>query len=442
MPDDVTPSRVLQDLRRRWKEALVVAAAVVVGAVLYAQSLPNEYEGKAVVAFSPRAALNIGADTVRVVMPKYVAYATSRATVNRVAAELGEDSGELAKAVDASVEPDSGNLTVKVTLTSARRAAEATNALADDILQFADTDDLLDAVVVAPALPPRIPSGPPRRLFAAAAVVLGTLLGLAMAFLLERGRPRVRTWRDVAIVTGYPVVGRVPPARVLRAATVEALADPAVGASVRTLRTNLERVSRELPVHVLVVTSSVSGEGKTTLAASLAVALSRLEANVLLVDADLRRPGVAKLFGMKERPGLSELLQGSATLEECLRPGPVPALHVVPTAVDADAGDLLARRFVDVLRAARERFDVVVVDAPPMLGGDDARTIATMCDGTLFVVGADTPATSVSEAANALDALGVRVLGAVANRMRDPRGLGSYGAYGTYGAVPSSVDQP
>ena len=112
-------------------------------------------------------------------------------------------------------------------------------------------------------------------------------------------------------------------------------------------------------------------------------------------------------------------------------------LGVLPTSVDPDAGDLLARRFADVLMEARERFDVIVVDAPPLLGGDDARTLATLCDGVLMVVGSETLATSVSEAASALDALGVRVLGAVANRARDPKGFGAYGTYGLYGADKS-----
>ena len=437
MPEEVTPSAVLQTLRRRWKAALLVAVAVVAGAVLYAESLPDEYEGRTVVAFSPRPGLNVGADAVRVVLPKYVAYATARATVNRVAATLGEDPAVLARAVDASVASDSGNLTIKVTLSSAPRASEAANAVSNDVLRFADSDELLRAVVVAPALPPTSPSGPPRRLLAAAALVVGALLGLAIAFLLERGRPRVRTWRDVGVVTGYPVVGRIPPARALRGAPLDALLDPAVGAAVRTLRTNLERMSRERPVHILVVTSSVPGEGKTTVAGVLAVALARLDADVLLVDADLRRPGLTRLFAVSSEPGLATVLRDKHSFATALRPGPVPTLTLLPTAADPDAGDLLARRFSDVLRNARERFDVVIVDAPPLLGGDDARTLATLCDGALLVVGADTVAESAGEAASALDALGIRVLGAVANRMRDRRGMGTYGAYGTYGATPA-----
>jgi capsular exopolysaccharide synthesis family protein len=435
--DDVTLPVVFRDLLRRWKVATLVTLAVVAGTTAYAASLPDEYTASVVVSFAPKPEATVGADTVRVVLPRYVAYVTSRSTVNRIADAIGERRSVLGDAVDASVTADSANLTISVTLPTGTRAADAANALATDALAFAGADKLLDAVIVAQALPPRFPSGPPRRLYQAAGVLVGLLLGAAGALLLERGRPRIRSWRDVTLVTGYPVVGRIPPVRALRGSPVEALADPAVGAAVRTLRTNLERISRERPVHVVVVTSSLPGEGKTTVAGTLAVTLARLDAHVLLVDADLRRPGVRRLFPGPERPGLADVLHDKADLEQTITNGPAANLSLLPTAADPDAGDLLARRFVDVLRKARERFDVVVVDAPPLLGGDDARTLSTLCDGTLLVVGADTLTESVTEAAAALDALGVRVLGAVANRARDPRGFGRYGSYGSYGTTPA-----
>ncbi|HEV7887313.1 MAG TPA: polysaccharide biosynthesis tyrosine autokinase, partial [Acidimicrobiales bacterium] len=438
MADDVSLGVFFQDLLRRWKVATGVAAAVVIGAAVYASSLPNTYEGKAVLAFAPRAAPgggtnNIGADTVRVVLPKYVAYVTSQATLRTVATRLKEDPDALVKSVDATITADSGNITIRTELPGPNRAAAAANALAAETLTFNNSDALLEGVIVAPALPSNAPSGPPRTLIELAALIVGVLLGSAVALLLERGRPRVRTWRDVGLVTGYPVVGRVPPARALKGSPVDALVDPTVGASVRTLRTNLERLSRDRPVHVVVVTSSVAGEGKTTVAGTLAITLARLDAEVLLIDGDLRRPGLTKLFELKAQKGLNSLLRGACKFHETLQPGRVHGLKLLPTEADVEAGDLLARRFAEVLREARQQFDVIVVDAPPLLGGDDARTLAALCDGVLMVVAADTLAASVSEAASALDGLGVRVLGAVANRARDPRGFGAYGAYGTYG---------
>jgi capsular exopolysaccharide synthesis family protein len=189
----------------------------------------------------------------------------------------------------------------------------------------------------------------------------------------------------------------------------------------------------------VVVTSSEPGEGKTTVASNFATAVARLEADVLLIDGDLRRPSVARVFNISAEKGLSEVLRDKVSLDDAVRPGPVHGLNLLPTAVDHDAGDLLARKFADVLRQARARFDVVVIDAPPLLGGDDARTLATMCDGVLLVVAAETSATSVTESAAALDTLGVRVLGVVANKLRPTSGAS--GAYGVYGQTARDAER-
>ncbi len=430
MGEEVSLARLLRHVSRRWKMVLAVAMAVTGGAAAYAHSLPDQYDATVVMAFAPQPTANISGDTVRLVLPKYVAYVTSRPTVNRIAATLDERPSILLRAVEATVAPESGNLTIQVELPSPERAAAVANALAADTLRFAGTDPILQAVIVAEALPDSVPSGPPRLLLEGTALIVGALVGATTAILLETGRPHLRTPTDVATATGYPVVGRIPRSLAIRLEPAEALEDLAVGAAIRTLRTNLEYSSRERPVHVLVVASSVPAEGKTTVAGLLAASLARLEAKVLLVDADLRRPRLASLFSVNNEPGLPAALRGEHPFKGCLRELPLAGLHLLPGSVDLDAGDLLARRFAGVLRQARERFDIVVVDAPPLLAGDDARTLISFCDAVLMVIGVETLATSVIEAASTLDALGVRVLGAVLNRVRDPSGLDSYLAYG------------
>ncbi|HZQ28004.1 MAG TPA: CpsD/CapB family tyrosine-protein kinase [Acidimicrobiales bacterium] len=435
--DELTLSVVAHDLLRRWKVAIAVLLAFAAGAIAYAEQLPDQFQGKAVMAFAPRKDVNIGGDIVRQVLPKYVSYATAAVTLDRVAARIGEKPDTLRTAVKSSVSVDSGNLSITVQLGSGERAANAANAVAQEVLTFSDTDPLLSAVIVSPAVPDA-PSGPPRRLIEAAALLVGVLLGGVVAFLVERSWPRIRSPRDAALITGYPLLGRVPASKQLQRSPATAMEDPAVGSAIRTLRTSLERASREKPVHVLMVTSAISGEGKTTLASCLARSFALLDAEVLLVDADLRRPSIDRAFDLTPKPGLADLLRGRATLGECLRDGGHARLHVLPTAVDPEAGDLLARRFVELMRIARGQADVIVVDAPPILGTDDARTLAAMCDGVVMVVGVGTHAEPVSEAASALDALGVRVLGVVANRSREP--AGTYGSYGLY--LPRSETTP
>ena len=390
------------------------------------ESLPPEYEEEAIVAFAPLP--EEGADTVRVVVPAYVEYVTAAPTVRKVAAELGEDPSELASATDASVALDTGNLTISATLPSPERAADAANAFAEDLVEFAETDEiqLLSSQIIAEAVPSSQPSGPPRTLLEAASLLLGALLGIGVSLLVERGRPRLRSWRDIARMTGYPVVGRIPSSRTIKARPKEAFSDPAVGSSFRTLRTNLEREWQDRTVDLIVVTSPSSGDGKTTVSALFAESLARLGAQVLLVDADLRRPNIAKTFGYPAEGGFAAVLRENKTLEEAVQDGWTDGLAVLPTEPDPDAGDLLARRFDAVMQDARQKYDIVVIDTPPLLGTDDARTITTMAKGVLLVVAARSIANPVNEAVLALEALKAPVLGVIGNRLRES---GSYYTY-------------
>jgi succinoglycan biosynthesis transport protein ExoP len=183
----------------------------------------------------------------------------------------------------------------------------------------------------------------------------------------------------------------------------------------------LDHEARSAPVHTLVVTSSVPGEGKSTVAAALASAIARLDARVLLVDADLRHPTVASLFGLEQKPGLAELLRGEAEFPEAVSSiRNVPGLYVVPTSGIVDTGDLLARNLHSVLQRARSGFDVVIVDSPPLLAGDDSGTIATQADAVLLVVANGVETRRLGEAARILDNVGVRVIGALLNRAPVP----------------------
>jgi len=410
---------LIDTLRWRWKTAALLTAAFFAGTFLYAESLPPAFDGEAVVAFAPRA--GVDADTVRVVLPSYVRFVVAPETVRRVAEQLDEDRDELQSAVDAEVPQDTGNLIITVRSPTPERAAAAANAFAEEALSRARGDELIDGELVAEALPPREPAAPPRRLLEAAGLVVGLILGLTVGFILERGRPRVRSWRDLARATGYPVIGRVPASRALRTRPTHAFAEPVIGAAFRTLRTNLELELRDHTIDVIIVTSPTPGDGKTTIAALVAESLARLGAHVLLVDADLRRPGVARTFRLAHRSGTREVLRQTASLAEALQPGWTDGLTVLPTRPDPDAGDLIARRFDGMIREAREHYDVVVVDTPPLLGTDDARTIVTMGSGVLLVVQVGAMAGPVNEAVLVLEGLKAKVLGVVGNRLRESR---------------------
>lgn len=409
-------------LRWRWKQALLVAVLFTAGATVYVESLPPKYDGKALVAIGPRPnAQSASADTVRVIAPKYVAYVTARSTIERVAPTIDEDPKALEEAVDANVPEDTGNVGVTVRLPTAERAARAANAFAEEAVAFSTRDPLLTGQLVARALPPEDPASPPRRLLEAAALFVGALLGIAASVLVERGRPRVRSWRDVARVTGYPVVGRIPKSGALKTQPLKALNEPRTGSAFRILRANLEPQIREGDIDLIVVTSPAPSDGKTTVSGLLSEALGRLGMRVLLVDADLRRPGLGRLTNMRNEAGLSAVLRGRASLMEAVRPGWAENVWVLPTVHDPEGGDLLSRKFADIAEEANDHFDIVVVDTPPLLATDDPRTLATMAKGILLVVAAGTLASSVTESVHAVEALNAPLMGIVGNRFKDSR---------------------
>jgi capsular exopolysaccharide synthesis family protein len=309
---------------------------------------------------------------------------------------------------------------------SAARAAEAANAIAAEAVRYAAADPLLTSTFVAEAVPAGSPAAPPRRILEAAGVLVALMLGAMVAMLLERGRPRIRTARDILDLTAAPVIGQVPRSRSLRVRPAGALADPSVGGAIRSLRTF---VVQESPTsgNVIGVTSAVPGEGKSTTAAALAASMARIDLRVMLIDADLRRPVVGSHFNVRPSPGVAELLRGVVALPEAITESPSPFLDLLPTRADRDAGDLIARRFADLIKQVKDQYDFVIVDCPPLLVGDDARTLATFVDATLLVVSKGTTTRSVDEAATILNSLGARLLGCVLNRVRH-----SVRSYGTY----------
>lgn len=411
---------LLDALRWRWKPTVLIAALFTVGATVYVESLPSQYDGKSVVAISPRAnAPSAGSDTVRVLAPKYVRYVTAPSTIARVAPRIGEDRKEIEDAINSNIATDTGNVEITVRLSSPERAAVAANAFADAAVAFSRTDPLLVGQIVARALPDDEPASPPRRLLEAASLLVGILFGVVVSLLLERGKPRLRTWRDLARLTGYPVVGRVPPSRALHNAPTRAFSDVQASSAFRILRANLEPQIRDGGMDFVLVTSPLPGDGKTTTAALLSESFSRLGMQVLLIDADLRRPGTAKMARIASDPGLANVLRGETSLSEAVRMGWTENLWVLPTPHDPEAGDLLSRRFVDVIDEARHRFDLIVVDTPPLLSTDDPRTLATMAKGILLVVSAGSTMSSVNDAIVAVEALKAPLIGIVGNRFKE-----------------------
>lgn len=183
----------------------------------------------------------------------------------------------------------------------------------------------------------------------------------------------------------------------------------------RVLRTNLQFMGLDKPLKSIAVTSATPAEGKSTVVANLAVAFAQTGAQVCLVDADLRRPTVAKIFGMDNWTGLTSALIGG-TVEASIRASAVPGLRVVTSGpIPPNPAELLgSRKMEQFLRDLEERFDMVLIDTPPVLAVADAAVLAPKVGGVLMVTRAGQVARQqVLRAREALDAVKANVLGAV-----------------------------
>lgn len=187
----------------------------------------------------------------------------------------------------------------------------------------------------------------------------------------------------------------------------------------RVLRNNLHYANPDMPVRRLLVTSAGPGEGKSTTAANLAVAMAQGDRSVLLVEADLRRPSVHMLFRQPSSPGLSSYLVGDALLAAVLLKSAVANLSVVVSGpIPPNPAELLgSRRMHEFLNTVSERFDIVILDSPPALATSDACALAPHVDGVLLVVDSgQTPQVALRRTRERLEAVHGRILGAVLNR--------------------------
>ena len=185
----------------------------------------------------------------------------------------------------------------------------------------------------------------------------------------------------------------------------------------RTLRTNLQFVSLDKPLQTLLVTSPGPEEGKSTMLANLAVAMAQGEKKVILADCDLRRPSLHKLFGLNQTTGLTTMmLDDQAMSDPPLQETGVPGLQLLASGpLPPSPPDLLGSRRMDrVLEALKERADIIILDAPPVVGVSDAAILATKVDGVMLVVSAgQTKRESVQTSKDMLEKVNANLIGAV-----------------------------
>lgn len=346
--------------------------------------------------------------------------------------------------VTAKAKPDTVLIDVDVRDTSPVQARDIANALSDEFvvmvrqLETPEDGTKPDARVVVeqraslPAKP--VSPNPSRNLLVGAA--LGVLLGLGFAILRDLLDNTVKDRETLEEISGVGLVGTIPVSKERRQDPAISFGsdNSAIAEAFRKLRTNLQFLAVDNPPRVIVITSSMPSEGKSTTAINIALALAEAEHDVLLVDGDMRRPKLAKYLDLVGQAGLSTTLSGSAALSEVLQKTNFPGLTVLTSgAIPPNPSELLGSMAAKKLIAEmRTQFDYVVIDSSPLLAVTDAAILAAESDGVLLMARyGHTRRDQIAHAVGNLTDVGAKPLGAVFT-MTPERGHASY-SYTYYG---------
>lgn len=328
-----------------------------------------------------------------------------------------------------------------VQLRQLQREADANRTLYENFLsRFKQTTEqqemqLPDTRIIAKADVPLGPSFPKKWLFLITGAILGGLLGVIAAYLLEFFDRGYRTSPQLEEGTGLPVIGQVPSLKTISDRPPEDyVVDKPLSAfseALRTVRTAIHFSNVDHPPKTVMVTSSGPGEGKTTFCLSMARSLAAGGNKILLIDADLRRPRIARLLEIAaDGKDLSAVLTGASTIEQVLRHDPlVPKLDIIPAFGRApNAQDLLgSKQMKKTIEEVASKYDLVIIDTPPILAVSDAAMVARVVDTSLFVVKwAATARDTVVQALKQLKSFDCRIAGTVLNQV-NLNEIASYG---------------
>jgi capsular exopolysaccharide synthesis family protein len=357
---------------------------------------------------------------------------------------LGVSSSELAFRVEARADLNTVLINISVVDSSPAQAAAIAQAVASSLVEAVDSLEKptnggaspVSLSIIEPAVAPVAPATPNTRLNLLLGLLAGLSLGVGTALLRTTLDSRIRGEADLRHVTVAPILGGISfdnDAARKPLLTQTAPQSPRAE-SFRQLRTNLQFANVSGRAKTILITSSLPGEGKSTTATNLAIALAQGGQSVCLVDADLRRPAVNEYLGLDRNVGLTTALVNNLEVTELLQPWGDDNLFILTSGqIPPNPSELLGSTAMKYLISRlEEAFDVVVIDAPPLLPVTDAAVLSQHVGGVVLVVGFEkVRRQDLQKSLNALDLVDAGLLGVVLNRL-PAKGPDSY-AYAYYG---------
>ncbi|MHA7282215.1 tyrosine-protein kinase domain-containing protein [Arthrobacter sp. TMS2-4] len=399
-------SDYLRILRRNWLLITVCALAGLILGALASFAVRPTYtaETKLFVATQSSGSvqdLQQGNTFTQARVQSYVQTVSEPLVLQPVIESLGLDStaAELAAKVTATADLNTVIITITVEDTSPVQAAAIAQATGESLVQSVEglestgqgATSPVNLTVITPASAPSEPSAPNTRLNLALGLLVGLALGIAAAVLRTTLDTRVRGESDVRRISDAPLLGGISfdSDAQKKPLLTQAPAQSPRAESFRQIRTNLQFAHVSQKSKAVLVTSSLPGEGKTTTATNLAIAIAQSGQSVVLIDADLRRPRVDEYLGLERNAGLTTALIGRADVEDLLQPWGTDELYILTSGqIPPNPSELLGSDAMkQLITRLEQKFDAVVIDAPPLLPVTDAAVLAQQVGGVVLVIG-------------------------------------------------------
>jgi capsular exopolysaccharide synthesis family protein len=375
-----------------------------------------------------------------------------RRQVNSVVESVAKEF-EMAKAQEAALQQAQSRATTEAgvfnrtefPLTRLERNVESNRRLYEAFVQRANEVRVGDvqqpiARVVDPARVPKGPSGPNRNRIIMLAMLGALFAGVAVALFLTLLDKGIKTGLDLESRLGIKTIGVLPLMHSMSQMALDRIVvddnSNTFSEGIRTIRSDVQLSMLDAPQSTILVTSSVPGEGKTTVATNLAFAHAQIK-RTLLIEADMRRPKVSKALRLdRAHPGLSEFVSGDFKIEQCIQDVPDTGLHVLHSGkVPLNPLEMLSsQRFANAMRDLKAMFEVIIIDSPPVELVSDSMVLSRFSTGVLFVVRAEqTPYPLARSTLTRLRRVGATIIGGVLNYFDVEKAHRYYGDYSRHG---------